>query len=247
MMRSISTIVAVVCLASGIITASADTINGRSVTVAPVKAGVRAPFFYVENPSSRTGGLRIQPLTYKANVFVGDVVNLTGTIKNIANTSEPYMELSADAVLVSSAAVKPYGTSCKSLLGSPGLAGKLVRTWGKVSQIAADKSYFTINDGYIQSVKIQVPGDPITSVGVGDYVTLNGTRKQGVRWSKRCKERCRLSGCDYLCGLRQGYFAGHWSRRLGSHSVFLPDRQCICCLQIHSNYRCIGQLLAGGA
>lgn len=97
--------------------------------------------YYVEN-ADRTYGIKI--LNGKAATVGSRITNLAGKIDTDSN-GERYIDAASMAV-ISGDPVGALGMTNKAAVDSM-VQGLLVKTWGKITFVASDKSYFYINDG----------------------------------------------------------------------------------------------------
>lgn len=169
--------------------------NGASVELRQVAVTEAKPgYFYVET-RTRESGIRVEKASH--GLSIGDVVNITGTMRTNANY-ERYVE-AADIINVPlTEFIKPVGMINKSVGGSDwfynpstgagqrGIAGSsglnniglLVSVWGKV--VSKGRGWFYINDGSevkdgtgITGIYCELPNG-VAAPQLGEFVRVTG-------------------------------------------------------------------------
>lgn len=194
----------------------ADTINA-TVSGIVTAASTASNYFYVES-SNRLSGLRLTPAAGSSMPNIGDTIAASGPMSTLT-TGERCMladtitsPLTVDPPYI----LQPLGLTNKILgggdwlfaatsgMGQSGVTngvglnniGLLVKTWGRVGVVAADNSWFEINDGSGLNVKV------IDIAGYGvptghPYVDVTGIVS------------CELSGSDRVPTILMTSWSSH--------------------------------------
>lgn len=209
--------------------------NGASVELRQVALTEAKPgYFYVET-RTRESGIRVEKASH--GLSIGDVVNITGTMRTNANY-ERYVEAAEITNVPLTEFIKPLGMANKSVGGSDwfynpstgagqrgidgcnGLnnIGLLVSVWGKV--VSKGRGWFYIDDGSsvkdgtgITGIYCELP-EGVAAPSVGEFVRVTGISSCELYEGALVSVIALRNADDIYCF--SGYFAT--SSLVSSHS-----------------------------
>ena len=140
-------------------------------------------YYYIEQPD-RAAGIKVKAYAGQPELALGTHVTLSGILTVDAN-GERYLDATDITSAEPGTPLQPVGMMTKLVQGI-GLdaTGLLVKTWGKVTWVAPNGSYFSMDDGSGKVNSMGKPGIPIllsslatplaNPPAVGDFVSVVG-------------------------------------------------------------------------